>query len=338
MSDLYNPLVSIVIPVYNGSNYMQEAIDSALAQTYSNIEVIVVNDGSSDNTEQIAQSYRNKIRYFKKQNGGVASALNFAIKEMKGDYFSWLSHDDKYAPEKIESEIRLLQTVNDKSTIVYSGYIIIDDKSKIIREYKLDNEYSISDLNKPLFPYFNALLSGCTLLINREHFIKVGVFDETLKTTQDYDLWFRILRRANIIYDKNCLTYYRWHNEQTGAKDKTFKNQCTDLWMKCFNQVTEDEMVFNYGSVFSFYISNYLTFTKLGYNERVIPYLKEKIDNFAKSNDLSNIICDASHMYQLLNLFHEVNEKYEKSKYLLKSIRSNFLFRIFRKMRFIKDN
>ena len=83
---VFNPKVSIVIPVYNGSDYMAEAIDSALAQTYNNTEVIVVNDGSNDGgkTREIAFSYEDKIRYFEKENGGVASALNFGIKKMEG--------------------------------------------------------------------------------------------------------------------------------------------------------------------------------------------------------------------------------------------------------------
>ena len=83
------PKVSIVIPVYNGANFLREAIDSALGQTYPNIEILVVNDGSDDGgeTESIALSYGNQIRYFRKENGGVATALNFGIEHMKGDYF-----------------------------------------------------------------------------------------------------------------------------------------------------------------------------------------------------------------------------------------------------------
>ena len=103
----YNPLISIIIPVYNGANYMREAIDSAIAQTYKNIEIIVVNDGSTDNgeTEKIALSYGDKINYYYKENGGCASALNYGISKMKGEWFSWLSHDDVYFPTKLESQV-----------------------------------------------------------------------------------------------------------------------------------------------------------------------------------------------------------------------------------------
>ena len=92
-----NPKVSIIIPCYNGEKYLKNAIDSALSQSYENIEVIVVNDGSEDDTEKIALEYGKKIRYFKKKNGGVSSALNLGIKEMEGEYFSWLSHDELMA-------------------------------------------------------------------------------------------------------------------------------------------------------------------------------------------------------------------------------------------------
>ena len=105
------PMVSIIIPVYNGSNYLSEAIESALAQSYGSCEIIVVNDGSNDDgkTEAIALSYKNQIRYFYKENGGVASALNFAVKKMRGDYFSWLSHDDLYTPDKTDKEMEALK-------------------------------------------------------------------------------------------------------------------------------------------------------------------------------------------------------------------------------------
>ena len=129
------PLVSIIIPVYNGSNYMREAIDSALAQTYQNTEVIVVNDGSNDDgaTDEIARSYGDKIRYFIKENGGVSSALNLGIRMMKGDYFSWLSHDDVYTPAKLEKQIALLADHGDGKTIVMCATQQINAKSNLAK-------------------------------------------------------------------------------------------------------------------------------------------------------------------------------------------------------------
>ena len=117
------PLVSIIIPVYNGGNFLRDAIESALNQTYPNIEVIVVNDGSDDcgETEKIASDFVGKIVYLSKENGGVSSALNFGIQQMKGDFFSWLSHDDLYVETKIEEQ--LFYFFKDPSIeLVYGNY------------------------------------------------------------------------------------------------------------------------------------------------------------------------------------------------------------------------
>ena len=119
--------VTIIIPVYNGSNYVREAIDSALAQTYKNIEILVVNDGSTDEgaTRDICLSYGDKITYYEKENGGVSTALNLGIEKMTGDYFSWLSHDDLYYPDKIEKQMKELEKY-DENTILYSNEDLID--------------------------------------------------------------------------------------------------------------------------------------------------------------------------------------------------------------------
>ena len=240
----FQPLVSIVIPVYNGSNYMRDAIDSALAQTYKNIEIIVVNDGSTDNTDEIAKSYGDKIRYFSKENGGVSTALNLAIENMNGEYFSWLSHDDMYLPKKIESQINILKTLEDKKTIIYGGYKYIDEKGKSLDKVCLENEFSLDDLNKPLFALFLHKISGCTLLINRIHFQKIGLFDKKLKTTQDYDLWFKILNQNKIQYDAHCLTLSRIHKNQTGKMESQLVyNEESQLWKYMIESVSIKNLV-----------------------------------------------------------------------------------------------
>ena len=162
---LFNPLVSIVIPVYNGTNYVAEAIESALNQTYKNIEIIVVNDGSKDKTENIAKSYGDKIRYYYKDNGGVASALNLGIKEAKGEYISWLSHDDIYYPNKIERQIEELKNIDDKNTMIYSNSEFIDKKGKSLTQTEFEYIENPKLLNFSIFPIMFGAILNSTLLI-----------------------------------------------------------------------------------------------------------------------------------------------------------------------------
>ena len=187
-----NPLVSIVIPVYKGAKYLAEAIDSTLAQTYKNIEIVVVNDGSPDDgaTERVVLSYGDKIRYIYQKNGGVSSALNTGIKEMKGEYFSWLSHDDLYEPTKIEKQVALIQDEND---IILCSGSLVDENRKPIPHHVKTLEGRLNNIE-----VFNAFihdyaLNGLGFLIPRHIFEKVGTFDESMRYLQDLDMWLRIL-------------------------------------------------------------------------------------------------------------------------------------------------
>ncbi|MBR6514810.1 MAG: glycosyltransferase [Clostridia bacterium] len=198
----FEPLVSIIIPVYNGANYMREAIDSALGQTYKNIEVIVVNDGSRDEgeTDRVARSYGDKIRYIHKENGGVSTALNEGIRNMKGEYFSWLSHDDAYTPDKVEKQIRLLSEYEDKRMIVKSSTEFIGPDSQPINSKKpssVPTEASILTWDKALKRMYSVgSYNGCTLLIHRDVFEKCGGFDERLRFNQDGFMWSKIFLKG----------------------------------------------------------------------------------------------------------------------------------------------
>jgi len=208
-----NPLVSIVIPVYNGEKYLKYAIDSALAQTYKNIEILVINDGSSDGTEEIAKSYGNKIRYIKKENGGVSSALNLALKKMKGDYFSWLSHDDTYEKNKVETEINFLKKNNyiGKKVIVFSDYYLINTKGEVIgKSIKPHREI----VDKPEYSLLKGHINGLSLLIPKEAFEKYGGFDTELLCTQDYVKWKEMSKTYKLIHIPEILVSTRWHSGQ----------------------------------------------------------------------------------------------------------------------------
>lgn len=208
-----NPLVSIVIPVYNGANYLREAIDSALAQTYPHVEVIVVNDGSTDGgrTADIALSFGNRIRYVEKTNGGVATALNLGIREMHGKFFSWLSHDDLYYPEKISRQVATLEAAEDDKTILYCNYDIIDHASRIVGRGAIDN----FALNNPILAIVGTYVNGCAMLIPKAAFETAGLFNEALKNSQDNELWLRMAMKGyDLLYVPDILIKSRKHAEQ----------------------------------------------------------------------------------------------------------------------------
>lgn len=211
-----NPLVSVIIPVYNGSNYLAEAINSALEQTYKNIEIIVVNDGSNDNnaTERIALSYGNKLRYFSKPNGGVASALNLGINNMQGDYFSWLSHDDLFVPNKTSSQIDTLINLNTrKPHIIYSDFDIINSNGEFIRKV---NTAFMEPLTLDLL--HSVKINGCTVLIPKECFEIVGLFDENNPIWADSKMWFLLSKQYSFIHIPVSLAKTRDHNNRTTYK------------------------------------------------------------------------------------------------------------------------
>ena len=200
------PKISIIIPAYNASNYLAEAIDSALAQTYSNVEIIVVNDGSNDGgaTREVALSYGNKIRYFEKENGGSSSALNIGIANMTGEWFSWLSHDDLYVPEKLEMQIEYIKALNLEKRelskhVFFSAFDLIDANGKVIRACDLHHARKL-ETKIEKFSHNGHLIAepteysfhGCSCLVHRDAFEEVGTFDEKLRLLNDVDMWYRL--------------------------------------------------------------------------------------------------------------------------------------------------
>ncbi|TCI30401.1 glycosyltransferase [Exiguobacterium sp. SL-10] len=187
------PLVSIVIPVYNGADYLKETIESALAQTYERIEVLVINDGSTDGgaTAEIARSFGSRIRYYEKPNGGVSTALNLGIDKMRGEWFSWLSHDDLYEPEKVNDQVEELLKLGDQAEryILSCGTTLIDEAGAPIHRPRrqLKGVYT----NEAMFDYLllKACLSGCALLIPKRALEQVGGFPTTYRYIQDWVCW-----------------------------------------------------------------------------------------------------------------------------------------------------
>lgn len=266
---MYQPKISIVIPAYNASNYLAEAIDSALAQTYPNVEILVVNDGSRDGgaTEQVALSYGNKIRYFCKENGGSSSAINMGIANMTGEWFSWLSHDDLYVPEKLEKQVAYINGLGgDRETlpkhIFFTASDLIDGFGNTIR--KTSREQAMDRAKKiQKMPHNGYLIAeptvytfhGCSCLVHRDAFVDVGYFDEKLRLLNDVDLWYRLYAAGyQVHYIPEVLVKGRVHRAQVSKSiGYSYHNPEQDLyWNRSLdwlleNYPEEEELFFLFG-------------------------------------------------------------------------------------------
>lgn len=277
------PLVSIIIPVYNGSNYLKYAIDSALSQTYSNLEILVVNDGSTDNgkTEAIALSYGDRIRYIHKANGGVSTALNLAIKEMSGEYFSWLSHDDTYEPNKIQAEVDYLKNNNllHKKAIVYSDYYLIDVKGKVIsRAIKNHDELE----EKPEYALLKGNINGLSLLIPKSAFDEHGGFDTSLVATQDYELWRKMARTYKFVHIPELLVSTRFHSKQVSNTSPRVKTEGNDLYLGLINDVPIERRIELEGSEYCF-LEELAEFYKDTPYDEAERYCRDKMQQILKA-------------------------------------------------------
>lgn len=265
----YAPRISIVIPAYNASYYLAEAIDSALAQTYPNVEIIVVNDGSRDNgaTERVAQSYGDQIRYFCKENGGSSSAINMGIANMTGEWFSWLSHDDLYTPEKLEKQVAYMNGLGiDRSMlskhIFFSASDLIDASGNVIRKTSRKQAQVRAEKLRAM-PHNGYLIAeptvhtfhGCSCLVHRDAFADVGCFDESLRLLNDVDLWYRLYAAGySVDFIPESLVKGRVHGAQVSKsigysyhnpEQDMYWNRSLDWLLEHYPQ--EEELFFLFG-------------------------------------------------------------------------------------------
>ncbi len=279
--------VSLIIPVYNGSNYLKYAIDSALSQTYKNIEVIVVNDGSNDGgkTKEIAESYGNDIIYLEKENGGVSTALNLAISKSSGEYISWLSHDDMYYPNKIEREIEEILK-HDENTIIFSNFDYINEYGEKLKEVYLDHE--LVEKNND-YAVLRGMIGGITLLIPKKAFEEYGEFDPRLRCTQDYDMWFKMLKTYKFVHIEDILAMTRIHSLQDTNTSPRVLSEGNKLWIDIVNNYSLQKKIAMSGSEYIFYkeMANYLGTTPYEEAQKNAEQLAEETLSKVKRKNFS---------------------------------------------------
>lgn len=274
------PLVSIVIPVYNGANFMRDAIDSALAQTYPNIEVIVVNDGSTDKgkTDKIAKSYGDKIRYFHKPNGGVSSAINLGIKNMRGEYYSWLSHDDMYFPDKVQTEIDYLKKNNllHKKNMVYSNYLLVNKRGRAISEIIINHKLVEE---KPIYALMRGVLNGNSLLIPKKAWDEYGGLDTKLICTQDYEKWYEMNRTYKFVHVPKTLIKSRYHAGQVTNTNPKVRTEGNRFWTRMIKAIDEKGQKKLNGSCYAYYY-HLIQFLKNTPYDEALAYCEKQIKKY----------------------------------------------------------
>ncbi|MFC1708663.1 glycosyltransferase family 2 protein [Candidatus Omnitrophota bacterium] len=179
--------ISVVIPTFNRCKFLKKAIDSVLSQTYVNFELIVVDDGSTDDTGQMIEGYSNRLKYIYQQNKGPACAKNAGVKESKADLIAFLDSDDRWAKEKLEIQSKAMQA-NPEYLISHTQEIWYKN-GKLLNQKKKHRKYNgfIFDKCLPI-----CAVGMSTAMVKRELFDEVGIFDESLPCCEDYDLWLRV--------------------------------------------------------------------------------------------------------------------------------------------------
>jgi glycosyltransferase involved in cell wall biosynthesis len=200
------PLVSVVIATYNMADFLPLAIQSVIAQTYQNIEVLIVDDGSTDGSADAVAPFLAdpRVRYQKQGNGGQAVAKNRGIRESKGDYVAFLDADDLWTPDKLEAQIPLF-SASEAVGIVYSAFAYIDERGNQLP--RVSGRLYRGCVCGPLL--ISNFVGFGTSVVKRDCFERLGLFKESLQMGIDYDLWLRFSTRYEFDYVSRPLLYYR---------------------------------------------------------------------------------------------------------------------------------
>ena len=226
------PLVSVIIPNYNYGRYLPETIDSVLAQTYPNIEIIVVDDGSTDDSVEVLKSYGDKIKWFEQTNQGVAKARNRAFAESAGDFIAFLDSDDVWMPRKLEEQLKMFD--NGEIGLVHCGYSDFDGKNTLC-EYLQGLSGRVAD-EMLLYKRPVILGNGSGAVITRKAFEKVGGFDSSVVPAEDWEFFYQVARRYKVAFVPEILLEYRKHETNAHLNVGRMEKALLNAYKKIFSE------------------------------------------------------------------------------------------------------
>ncbi|SEP36380.1 Glycosyl transferase family 2 [Nitrosovibrio sp. Nv6] len=234
---VFAPTVSIIIPTYNCEAYIAETLNSVLSQTLRNIELIIVDDGSTDRTLDIVASYGSPVRLLRQANSGVCAARNYGIREAAGRYICLMDHDDYWFPDKLALQVEQMEA-HPEIGLVYSSFIWWhpDEKGMFPGPDSFEAASFPAGIDEEFSGWiYHQLLLDCWILtsaalIRAEVFDKCGVYDESLPYSEDWDLWLRISREYPVIKLNKPLTLYRQHPQQGNRMARDIDYRTELLW------------------------------------------------------------------------------------------------------------
>jgi len=209
-----NSLVSVIIPTFNREEYLEQAIQSVINQSYRNFEILVIDDGSLNNyAEAICNKFKNCF-YVYKENGGLSSARNYGIKNAKGAYIAFLDDDDYWRSDKLEKQVAILEN-NNELDCVHSSAIVVNEHSVETGEIIGASQEKVH--KRSGYVFWNALgvwvIKSPTPLIRKKVFTEDLLFDETIKVGEDVDFYQRMFYRHKVLYIDEPLAYYREYSD-----------------------------------------------------------------------------------------------------------------------------
>ena len=229
-----NKMVSVVITCYNYGKYLAGCLDSVLGQTYRDIEIIIVNDGSTDDTDEIVKKYLSdpRVRYIKQRNAGQANAKNIGIRSASGEFVAFLDADDVWASSKLEQQIPLFS--DPAVGVVYCRAQYIGDDGRSL-DFTTKGKY-LQPRSGKVIPYlfFDNFIPFSASVVRKECLERTDLFDESLKMGIDWDLWLRISASYLFAYVDEPLLYYRIGHSGQMSKNLEERQRCSDRIMKKF--------------------------------------------------------------------------------------------------------
>ena len=222
--------VSVIIPTYNSAQYLTAAIESVLQQTFKDFEVLVIDDGSTDNTSEIIKEFGDSVRYIYQENQGVSVARNTGIKNSKVKYVAFLDADDVWMPTKLEKQITAIKE-NPTSKACYTEYISVssDMKPQELRRMRCED-----DILSNLLLRGNVIGPPSSVLVERELIEELGGFDSNLSLSADWEMWIRLASVTEWTFVKEPLFMYRQHSLSMGRNTKLLEEDTVRLLEKSF--------------------------------------------------------------------------------------------------------